>query len=64
MSTFKITILWGEAPEPGTEATTYTFATQAELDAFLLGVSEMDGWAGWREVPEGYVHGDDEEEAV
>lgn len=54
--TLKVSILWGEAPEPGAQATTYEFATQGELDAFLKGVAEMDGWAGWSEVPEGYVH--------
>lgn len=58
----KITILWGAAPEPGATPTTYEFATQGELEAFLKGVSEMDGWEGWAEVEEGYVHGADEDE--
>ena len=43
----KITILWGRSPEDGQEAVTYSFATKAELDAFELGVSEMDGWMGY-----------------
>lgn len=63
---FKITILWGEAPEPGDEAKTYEFATEAELNAFKLGVKEMDGWAEWQEVEEGYVvpedHSNDDDE--
>lgn len=25
----------------------FTFATQAELDAFLLGLAVMDGWMGY-----------------
>lgn len=53
----KITILWGRSPEDGQEAVTYSFATKAELDAFELGVSEMDGWMGYdADVPEGYVY--------
>lgn len=56
----KISILWGESPEDGDTPTTYKFKTQAELDAFILGISEMDGWLGWNEVEEGYVHREDE----
>lgn len=52
----KVTILWGESPEDGQEAITYKFNTKAELDAFHLGIAEMDGWLGWDEVEEGYVH--------
>jgi hypothetical protein len=51
----KTTILWGETPEDGQKAITYTFKTKAELEAFKFGVSEMDGWLGWDEVEEGYV---------
>lgn len=53
--TFKVTYLWAEEPDPGDEARTYTFATQAELDAFNYGVSEANGWGNVREAPEGYV---------
>ena len=60
----KITILWGECPEDGQEAVTYSFATKAELDAFELGVAEMDGWLGYDDdVPEGYVYREEEEDA-
>ena len=53
----KTTILWGRDPEHGQKAVTYEFETQAELDAFYLGVAEMDGWLGYDDdVPEGYVH--------
>ena len=53
----KITILWGECPEDGQEAVTYRFDTKAELDAFELGIAEMDGWLGYDDdVPEGYVY--------
>ena len=57
----KITILWGECPEDGQEAVTYRFNTKAELDAFELGVAEMDGWLGYDDdVPEGYVYREEE----
>ena len=58
----KVTILWGETPEDGQEAKTYTFKTKAELDAFHLGISEMDGWLGWDEVEEGYIHREEEDD--
>ena len=58
----KITILWGETPEDGQEAITYKFKTQAELEAFKLGISEMDGWLGWDEVEEGYVHREEKDD--
>lgn len=54
---FKVTILWGKHPEEGDTGKTYEFDTQAELDAFTLGVEEMDGWMGYEIVEEGYVHG-------
>ena len=58
----KITILWGECPEDGQEAVTYRFNTKAELDAFELGVAEMDGWLGYDDdVPEGYVYREEED---
>jgi hypothetical protein len=54
---YKISILWGECPEEGQEAITYKFKTQAELDAFNLGISEMDGWNGLDDtVEEGYIY--------
>jgi hypothetical protein len=58
----RVTILWGECPEPGDRAKTYRFATKAELDAFMLGVAEMDGWAGYREAEEGYVVPDENDD--
>ena len=36
-----VTIDWGKEKQ---ERKTYTFATAAELNAFLKGVDEMDGW--------------------
>lgn len=51
----KITILWGEAPEPGDTAKTYEFETQDKLDGFLEGVEATEGWMGWHKVAEGYV---------
>ncbi len=45
--TYEITILWGESPEDDAEPKTYSFKTKAELEAFKLGINEMDGWQGW-----------------
>ena len=54
---YKISILWGQCPEDGQKAITYKFKTKAELDAFELGISEMDGWLGYNnEVEEGHIH--------
>ena len=36
-----VTIDWGQEKQ---ERKTYTFATAAELDAFMKGVEAMDGW--------------------
>ena len=52
---FKTTILWGEAPEKGDRAETYTFASQAELDAFLWGVDVASGWMNHSFEEEGFV---------
>lgn len=51
----KVTILWGEVPEPGDQATTYEFATQAELDAFLLGVVNAGGYLNYSYEAEGFT---------
>ena len=58
----KVTILWGEEHYDGQGAITYKFKTKAELDAFHLGISEMDGWLGWDEVEEGYIHREEEDD--
>ena len=55
---FKVTILWGESPEDGQEAITYKFKTEAEANAFRLGIDEMEGWLGYEEVSEGYIYKD------
>ena len=60
----KISILWGECPEDGQKAVTYSFDTKAELDAFELGMTEMEGWLGYdADVPEGFVYREEEEDA-
>tara|TARA_R110002012_G_scaffold229650_1_gene402299 strand:+ start:829 stop:1041 length:213 start_codon:yes stop_codon:yes gene_type:complete len=56
MESYKISILWGESPNDGEESITYKFNTKLEIDAFLLGIAEMNGWNGWEEVKEGYIH--------
>lgn len=50
MSDIVIKILWGFHEDP----TEYTFKTQAEADAFLLGVDESNGWTCYE------VEGDEE----
>jgi len=52
----KVSILWGEQPHEGDIAKTYEFKTKEELEAFHLGIAEMDGWLGHYEVEEGYIH--------
>ena len=57
MAKYKISILWGQTPDDGQEAVTYSFNTQEELNAFTLGVDEMDGWLGYDDtVNEGHVY--------
>ncbi len=56
MKEYKVSILWGWAHENGDKAVTYKFKTQGELDAFWLGVQDMDGHLGWEVVEEGYVY--------
>ena len=57
MAKYKISILWGQTPDDGEKAITYRFNTQEELNAFTLGVDEMDGWLGYDDtVKEGYVY--------
>lgn len=55
LTAHSITIMWGSCPEEGDTPKTYTFDTDAELEAFLQGVEEMDGWGAWREIEEGHV---------
>ena len=45
---FTVKILWGECSElRELEPCEYTFDTLAEVNAFFLGLMEMDGYAGW-----------------
>ena len=46
MNKYYATVLWGEAPEPDSKPTTYTFDTLAERNAFELGMNETVGWFG------------------
>jgi hypothetical protein len=46
-----VTIRWGKLGEPSERSKqTYSFKTKGELDAFMLGVNEMDGWMGYEEI--------------
>jgi len=45
-------IVWGNVhtfEDEAPDVHRYTFATEAELRAFRLGVEEMDGWLGYHE---------------
>ena len=44
-------IIWGEHPEQGARASTYTFDTEGEAEAFSLAASEMVGWTSYSRVP-------------
>jgi len=46
---FSVTIMWGSnsIPEEERFVCTAEFRTQAELDAYLQGIDDMDGWAGY-----------------
>lgn len=50
---FFLVIHWGEMPDCGNEEH-YIFDTEAERNAFMLGVAEADGWQGWDVRREGY----------
>jgi len=52
---FFVTILWGESPDKDDEPVRYEFNTASERRAFLLGVSEAMGWAGWEVVDQNAV---------
>jgi hypothetical protein len=40
-------IIWGESPDEGATPVEYNFQTDAELEAFFLGISEAEGWMGY-----------------
>ena len=51
MSKHKIGIVWGEYPSNSEyQLQEYSFNTQAELDAFLLGAYESNGWFGYNVI--------------
>jgi hypothetical protein len=43
----RIKILWGEHPREDNPICEYRFATEAELNAFLLGAEAAEGWMGF-----------------
>ena len=47
--TFKVSIGWGGTEQP-LWFTTHSFDTQAELDAYLMGVHDCDGWMDYKIV--------------
>lgn len=59
---FDVYVVWGDNPEPGTRPIGYPFATAAERDAFMLGVTEAGGWldAEFTDGPDYQVNKDGE----
>ena len=49
-----VTIAWGNSStrESNDTRQTYEFETLAELNAFLLGISESEGWDDWEQIDE------------
>jgi hypothetical protein len=45
MKKFKLFVVWGESVDKDASPIEYRFNTQGELDAFLLGVGESNGWS-------------------
>ena len=60
---YTVKIAWGDETtrenNPDSCDSEYEFGTQAELDAFLLGVSEVEGWLEYEIVS---VNGEEEKE--
>lgn len=61
---FTVHVGWAESPEDGQESSEYTFDTQVERDAFLLGINEASGWAGWEVLDKRSFYDDEQGEWV
>lgn len=53
---YEVVIRWGMTSS-GQEPVTYSFDTEAELTAFMLGVDECDGWLDYTIVHHGIKSG-------
>lgn len=40
----QVFVVWGERVDEETKPSHYSFNTQMELDAFILGINEASGW--------------------
>ncbi len=49
---FTVKIIWGITSLPDSKASTYHFDTEKEMDAFLFGVDEANGWLEYQLVEE------------
>ena len=57
-----VTIAWGERNlQNDNPIRTFRFNTEKELDAFLQGVNECDGWWDYATIGEGYMFETEEE---
>lgn len=49
----KVLMIWGEQ---STSITEHNFVSQEEVDAYLLGVSDCDGWTGFKSIEDLTIH--------
>jgi len=49
---FTVKIIWGITTLPDSKASTYQFDTEKEMEAFLYGVDEGNGWLDYDVVEE------------
>jgi hypothetical protein len=47
---YTLKIMWGEFTDSTTTPEVYEFSTEAEREAFLWGVEEMNGWLDYEIV--------------
>ena len=52
MKKFKVKITWGVTSLGDDQTKTYEFDTEKELDAFLYGVDEANGWLEYEIIEE------------
>jgi len=57
-----VTIAWGERNyQNDNPITTFRFNTEKELDAFLQGVNEANGWLDYATIGKGYMFNTEKE---
>lgn len=62
---YQINIVWGSRPEKDSNLFEYKFNTQAELDAFIKGIKEAEGWLGYTVIePDKYIEWKNSDEGI